>query len=68
MEGALEEKVTSTMSDFVINAIYNVLRHPRNLVKVFCRDGEEVIGLAIKNLIGAEFRDERNKVTVWPAH
>ena len=42
MIGALEEKVTSTMSDFVIDAIDNVLKHPRNLVKIFCRDRAEV--------------------------
>ena len=42
MKGALEEKLTSTMSDFVIDVIDNVLKHPRNLVKVFCRDGAEV--------------------------
>ena len=67
MKGALEEKLTSTMSDFVIDVIDNVLKHPRNLVKVFCRDGAEVNELAIKKLTGAEFRDERNKVIVWPA-
>ena len=30
------------MSDFVIDAIDNVLKHPRNLVKIFCRDRAEV--------------------------
>ena len=44
-----------------------VLGHPRHLVKVFCRDGAEVNELAIKKLIGAEFRDDRNKIIVWPA-
>ena len=67
MKGALEEKLTSTMSDFVIDVNDNVLKHPRNLVKVFGRDGAEVNELAIKKLTGAEFRDERNKVIVWPA-
>ena len=66
MKGALEEKLTSTMSDFVIDVIDNVLKHPRNLVKVFCRDGAEVNELAIKKLLKAEFRDERNKVILWP--
>ena len=68
MIGALEEKVKSTMSDFVIDAIDDALKHPQNLVKVFCRDGADVNELAIEKLIGAEFRDGRNKVTIWPPH
>lgn len=47
MEGTLEEKVTSTMSDFATDEIDNVFRHTSNLVKVFCQ-GQDWISFCFR--------------------
>lgn len=47
-----EEEMGTQMSDLIIDVVDNVLNHPRELVKVFSRDGASINTLAVKKLVG----------------
>ena len=65
---APNEKKSNLLSDIVINALEVKLKHPKELVKVFIRDGAIINELAIKKLIGGTFaHPETGHATVWPA-
>ena len=56
-----DEKLTNQMNDHIIHAIETTLNVPRDLIKVFTRDGVALNDFCMKNLIGGEVQNPNDR-------